>query len=161
MTCYRHQNFWSPVYRRLTRRYIPHHLNVARVSIMSGDPIGYCQVLFRWYHPKYSAFLNIDKYLRNFLTSFVFYLISSSNPCDDSLDCIVLFTDGETNTGLEDAEQLIQNFKAAHEKLNKKHSIPLSALTIGQYMPVLLTQVLVCVYCVGSVCISEAGYVYI
>lgn len=66
--------------------------------------------------------------------------VLANNPCEESRDCIILFTDGETNTGEEEADVLVKKFKTAHDKLNKQSSVPLSAFTIGQYMPVLLTE---------------------
>ena len=60
---------------------------------------------------------------------------------EETRDLIILFTDGSANKGITKAEALIFAYQEAFQKTGKKLSIPLSAMTVGDYKPKLLYEV--------------------
>lgn len=67
-------------------------------------------------------------------------IVRRSQSLEDK-DLIIIFTDGEANKGTVDAEILIENYKEAQSLLGKSSCVPISAFTIGHYVPVLLDKV--------------------
>ena len=58
-----------------------------------------------------------------------------------SRDFIILFTDGAANCGITDAYQLVNEYKRQQRVAGFTYEVPISAITIGQYQPLLLMQV--------------------
>ena len=62
-----------------------------------------------------------------------------------SHDCIILFTDGETNNGITNAEELIAEYIRRMQVLKNSgriNNVQLAAITVDSYEPILLSKVI-------------------
>ena len=73
-----------------------------------------------------------------------------------SRDFIILFTDGEANVGITESYKLVDEYRRKEKKAGFTQHIPISAITIGGYQPLLLQQVQTnFLQCSFSNCISS------
>ncbi|CAK8692455.1 unnamed protein product [Clavelina lepadiformis] len=56
-------------------------------------------------------------------------------------DCIILFTDGDTNNRICDADELVEEYNKKVIELSRANKVQLAALTIGCYMPDFLESI--------------------
>nr|XP_039272042.1 uncharacterized protein LOC120346390 [Styela clava] len=102
------------------------------MTVMSEDEKELARNVVQYLHTKQNT--NLESGLMAGLD------VIAKNPSPHSRDCIILFTDGETNTGEQDVEALVKNYKERQDNMGRKTCVPVSAFTIGQYLPVLLAE---------------------